>query len=105
MGGGGVRRHAGVAAEVSASSGIRSPTGSRGWRAGEKSEEKRTRSSGRSAAATSGCGVHPIGVSHVRTLLLLVLWAFAAAASGQPACPSRLFVSGFFSTVHVYDAC
>ena len=41
----------------------------------------------------------------MRTLLLVLLWAFAAAAAGQSACPSRLFVSGFFSTVHVYDAC
>ena len=41
----------------------------------------------------------------MRTIVLLVLWTFAAAAAGQSACPSRLFVSGFFSTVHVYDAC
>ena len=26
-------------------------------------------------------------------------------ASAQTACPSRLFVSGYASTVHVYDAC
>jgi len=38
-------------------------------------------------------------------LLLLLLWAVSAAAAGQSPCPSRLFVSGFSSTVHVYDAC
>jgi streptogramin lyase len=41
----------------------------------------------------------------VRTLFAFLLWAAASAAAGQSACPARLFVSGFFSTVHVYDAC
>ncbi|HEX4781388.1 MAG TPA: hypothetical protein VH301_11585 [Usitatibacter sp.] len=38
---------------------------------------------------------------------LLALLALAAAlpAAGQTTCPSRLFVSGWFSTVHVFDAC
>lgn len=36
--------------------------------------------------------------------LLLALLASLPAA-GQAPCPSRLFVSGFFSTVHVFDAC
>jgi len=38
-------------------------------------------------------------------LSLLLLWAVATAAAGQSACPARLYVSGFFTTVHVYDAC
>ncbi len=38
--------------------------------------------------------------------LLLLLALFAGTASAQEsACPSRLFVSGYFSTVHIYDAC
>lgn len=43
--------------------------------------------------------------SLVRTLFLFVLWAVATVAAGQTPCSARLFVSGFFSTVHVYDAC
>jgi hypothetical protein len=40
---------------------------------------------------------------HVRlAALLLAAVAFPAAAQS---CGSRLFVSGFFSTVHVFDAC
>jgi len=38
----------------------------------------------------------------------LFAWAamlFAASAAAQGACPSRLFVSGYGSTVHIYDAC
>ena len=39
-------------------------------------------------------------------LLLLLAALFApAAALAQAACGSRLFVSGYFSTVHVFDAC
>jgi len=37
-------------------------------------------------------------------VVLLTLPGFAGDARGQ-ACASRLFVSGYFSTVHVYDAC
>ena len=37
-------------------------------------------------------------------VVLLSLPGFAGDARGQ-ACASRLFVSGYFSTVHVYDAC
>ena len=40
----------------------------------------------------------------IRRLALLLL-AFAAPAFAQTECASRLFVSGFFSTVHVFDAC
>src|SRR3954469_11965583 len=36
---------------------------------------------------------------------LLVLLMLVAGAAAQDACGARLFVSGFFSTVHVYDAC
>jgi hypothetical protein len=38
-------------------------------------------------------------------LLLLLLLLAATAASGQQPCPAQLFVSGYYSTVHVYDAC
>ncbi len=39
-------------------------------------------------------------------LLCGLLFAFAVvSASAQTACSHRLFVSGYFSTVHVYDAC
>jgi DNA-binding beta-propeller fold protein YncE len=40
----------------------------------------------------------------VRALLALLALAGAADAAAQ-SCGSRLFLSGFFSTVHVYDAC
>jgi sugar lactone lactonase YvrE len=38
-------------------------------------------------------------------LLLVLLAAFATTDAAAQACGSRLFVSGFFSTVHVFDAC
>ena len=37
--------------------------------------------------------------------LALACAAIAPVASAQSPCPSRLFVSGYFSTVHVFDAC
>jgi streptogramin lyase len=37
--------------------------------------------------------------------LAALLAAFAAPALAQTDCGSRLFVSGFYSTVHVFDAC
>jgi streptogramin lyase len=37
--------------------------------------------------------------------IALAAIACAAPALAQPACPSRLFVSGYLSTVHVFDAC
>ena len=37
--------------------------------------------------------------------LAALLLAFAGPAFAQTECGSRLFVSGFFSTVHVFDAC
>ena len=40
----------------------------------------------------------------IRRLACLLL-AFSAPAFAQTECASRLFVSGFFSTVHVFDAC
>ncbi|MGE0356846.1 MAG: hypothetical protein AB7P08_08025 [Burkholderiales bacterium] len=43
-----------------------------------------------------------------RRILLALAAALAlvpATAAAQGACPSRLFVSGYFSTVHVFDAC
>jgi hypothetical protein len=39
-----------------------------------------------------------------RALLALLLWVVASMAYGQ-SCSHRLLVSGYFSTVHVYDAC
>ena len=36
---------------------------------------------------------------------LLLLLAGALSFAAQAACPARLFVSGYFSTVHVFDAC
>jgi hypothetical protein len=39
----------------------------------------------------------------IAAFILAALLATAAAA--QAPCPSRLFVSGYFSTVHVFDAC
>ena len=35
----------------------------------------------------------------------LAALSFSAPAAAQAPCPSRLFVSGYFSTVHVFDAC
>ena len=43
--------------------------------------------------------------SWVLRLLGVVVVAFSAVAGAQNGCPSRLFVSGYLSTVHVYDAC
>ena len=43
--------------------------------------------------------------SWVPGLLGVVLVAVSAVAGAQSGCPSRLFVSGYLSTVHVYDAC
>src|SRR3954453_21214397 len=40
----------------------------------------------------------------MRAFLLVLLMLLAGGASAQ-ACPARLFVSGWSSTVHVYDAC
>lgn len=41
-----------------------------------------------------------------RLLLVLALLAWQPAiARDQSPCPSRLFVSGYYSTVHVFDAC
>lgn len=39
------------------------------------------------------------------TLLLILAVLAVLPASAQTACGSRLFVSGYFSTVHVHDAC
>ena len=36
---------------------------------------------------------------------LCLLAALAALSAAAQTCPSRLFVSGYRSTVHVYDAC
>jgi len=47
---------------------------------------------------------HPLVRMLRRALLLLPLLGSAAAAQSQ-SCPNRLLVSGYFSTVHVYDAC
>jgi DNA-binding beta-propeller fold protein YncE len=42
----------------------------------------------------------------VRLLALVWFLLFAGAAPAQsPSCPARLFVSGYFSTVHIFDAC
>ena len=42
----------------------------------------------------------------MRRFVMLVLAVFVSSgAAGQAPCPSRLYVSGFFSTVHVFDAC
>jgi streptogramin lyase len=41
----------------------------------------------------------------MRAILSLVLLALAATASAQSTCSHRLLVSGYFSNVHVYDAC
>jgi streptogramin lyase len=40
---------------------------------------------------------------HIVAVLLVALSAPVAAQA--PACPSRLFVSSYYTTVHVYDAC
>lgn len=40
-----------------------------------------------------------------RRVLALLLFLFTLPALAQTACTSRLFVSGYGSTVHVYDAC
>src|SRR5204862_4499541 len=45
--------------------------------------------------------VEPRNVSRILALLLALALTPAAAQT----CGSRLFVSGFFSTVHVFDAC
>jgi len=37
--------------------------------------------------------------------ILGCVFSIAAIAPATAACPNRLLVSGFFSTVHVYDAC
>src|SRR5689334_6585559 len=36
---------------------------------------------------------------------LIALLAAGVSTTSEGACPSRLLVSGFFTTVHVYDAC
>ncbi len=42
----------------------------------------------------------------VRLLAFGLFMLVAGAATAQsPPCPARLFVSGYFSTVHIYDAC
>lgn len=41
----------------------------------------------------------------LRRILALLLFLFTFPALAQTACTSRLFVSGYGSTVHVYDAC
>ena len=42
----------------------------------------------------------------IKCLIALLLSVFAVTAPAQATgCPARLFVSGYFSTVHVYDAC
>jgi len=41
----------------------------------------------------------------VRLPFCLALFLACLPAFAQPGCPSRLFVSGWFSTVHVFDAC
>ena len=38
-------------------------------------------------------------------LWVLVAWTAGSATAQAQQCASRLFVSGFFSTVHVFDAC
>lgn len=38
-------------------------------------------------------------------LAILGLVCAGAASAQAPTCPARLFVSGYFSTVHIYDAC
>ena len=37
--------------------------------------------------------------------ILTLLTSFAAPAAALTTCPHHLLVSGYFSTVHVYDAC
>ena len=44
-------------------------------------------------------------MAHRILLIALLLALRAAPAAAQAECPSRLFVSGYWSTVHVYDAC
>ena len=44
-------------------------------------------------------------MAHRILLLVLLLALRAGPAAAQAECPSRLFVSGYWSTVHVYDAC
>ena len=39
------------------------------------------------------------------TLLAFVLAGLAGTPAAAQVCPARLYVSGFFSTVHVFDAC
>jgi hypothetical protein len=41
----------------------------------------------------------------MRRLLFLLVCLWGAPSFAQTACPNRLLVSGYFSTVHVYDAC
>ena len=41
----------------------------------------------------------------MRAVLSFALFAFAATASAQSACSHSLLVSGYYSNVHVYDAC
>jgi len=41
----------------------------------------------------------------LRRILALLLFLLTLPAAAQTACTSRLFVSGYGSTVHVYDAC
>ena len=38
-------------------------------------------------------------------LLILILCIWSAVSTAQTSCSHRLLVSGYFSTVHVYDAC
>src|SRR5690606_3898616 len=50
---------------------------------------------------------HPItgGFPMFRRFLAVLALLVAAPAAAQSPCPARLFVSGFNSTVHVFDAC
>lgn len=42
----------------------------------------------------------------LKSIVFVLAVAAAGIAAGQsPACPSRLYLSGYYSTVHVYDAC